>query len=55
VHAHGDHRIAMTAAVAGVLGTGPVDVTGFRAVATSYPSFLADLVALGGTVEVLDP
>jgi 3-phosphoshikimate 1-carboxyvinyltransferase len=54
VHAHGDHRIAMTAAVAGVLGTGPVDITGFRAVATSYPSFLADLVALGGSVEVLD-
>lgn len=54
VHAHGDHRIAMTAAVAGVLGTGPVEITGFRAVATSYPSFLTDLVALGGAVELLD-
>ncbi len=54
VHAHGDHRIAMTAAIAGVLGTGPVEVTGFAAVATSYPTFLRDLVRLGGTVEVLD-
>jgi 3-phosphoshikimate 1-carboxyvinyltransferase len=54
VHAHGDHRIAMTAAIAGVLGTGPVEVTGFTAVATSYPTFLRDLVRLGGTVEVLD-
>jgi 3-phosphoshikimate 1-carboxyvinyltransferase len=54
VHAHGDHRIAMTAAIAGVLATGPVEVTGFGSVATSYPSFLADLVALGGAVEVLD-
>ncbi len=53
VEAHGDHRIAMTAAVAAVLGTGPVDIGGFRAVATSYPSFLDDLAGLGGHVEVL--
>jgi 3-phosphoshikimate 1-carboxyvinyltransferase len=53
VHAHGDHRIAMTAAIAGTLGTGPVEVTGFHAVASSYPSFLADLRSLGGEVEVL--
>jgi 3-phosphoshikimate 1-carboxyvinyltransferase len=54
VHSHGDHRIAMTAAIAGTLGTGPVDISGFDAVATSYPSFLSDLEALGGRVEVLD-
>jgi 3-phosphoshikimate 1-carboxyvinyltransferase len=53
VHAHGDHRIAMTAAIAGTLGTGPVEVTGFHAVASSYPTFLADLRSLGGQVEVL--
>lgn len=54
VDADGDHRIAMTAAIAACLGTGPVEIHGFRAVATSYPSFLADLVALGGRVEVID-
>ena len=54
VQAHGDHRIAMTAAIAATLGTGPVDISGFSAVATSYPSFLSDLEALGGRVEVLD-
>jgi 3-phosphoshikimate 1-carboxyvinyltransferase len=54
VHAHGDHRIAMTAAIAGVLGTAPVEVTGFAAVATSYPSFVSDLERLGGRVEILD-
>ncbi len=54
VDAHGDHRIAMTAAVAATLGTGPVDIAGFAAVGTSYPSFLDDLAALGGRVEVLD-
>jgi 3-phosphoshikimate 1-carboxyvinyltransferase len=54
VDAHGDHRIAMTAAVAAVLGTGPVEISGFSAVGTSYPAFLTDLVALGGRVETID-
>jgi 3-phosphoshikimate 1-carboxyvinyltransferase len=54
VEAHGDHRIAMTAAVAATLGTGAVDISGFAAVGTSYPGFLEDLAALGGRVEVLD-
>lgn len=54
VDARGDHRIAMTAAVAGTLGTGPVEIDGFDAVATSYPTFLDDLAALGGRHEVLD-
>lgn len=53
VDAHGDHRIAMTAAVAGTVATGPVEVTGFASVATSYPSFLDDLRRLGGQVEIL--
>ncbi len=54
VHAHGDHRIAMTAAIAATVGTGPVEITGFHAVPTSYPTFLDDLRRLGGTVEILD-
>ncbi len=54
VDAHGDHRIAMTAAIAGTVATGPVEITGFGAVGTSYPGFLDHLRALGGTVELLD-
>jgi 3-phosphoshikimate 1-carboxyvinyltransferase len=54
VEARGDHRIAMLGAVAGTIASGPVDVTGFGAVATSYPTFLADLSALGGRHEVLE-
>ena len=54
VDAAGDHRIAMTAAIAGAVGDAPVEIAGFRAVATSYPTFLDDLVALGGRVELLD-
>lgn len=52
VDAHGDHRIAMTAAVAGTLGDGPVHISGFSAVGTSYPGFLDDLALLGGRAEV---
>lgn len=54
VEARGDHRIAMTAAIAGALGDGPVDIDGFAAVGTSYPGFLDDLAALGGRAEALD-
>ncbi|MBW3621297.1 MAG: 3-phosphoshikimate 1-carboxyvinyltransferase [Actinobacteria bacterium] len=53
VDAAGDHRIAMTAAIAATVATGPVEITGFGAVSSSYPSFLDDLAALGGRVEVL--
>lgn len=52
VDANGDHRIAMTAAIAGCLGTAPADITGFAAVGTSYPGFLSDLTHLGGRSEV---
>jgi 3-phosphoshikimate 1-carboxyvinyltransferase len=54
VHAGGDHRLAMTAAIAATLGTAPVDIAGFSSVATSYPAFLDDLTALGGRWEPLD-
>lgn len=54
VDAAGDHRIAMTAAIAGAVGDAPVEISGFAAVATSYPTFLDDLTALGGHVELLD-
>ena len=43
VDAHGDHRIAMAAAVAGLVADGPVVVEGKESVATSYPGFEDDL------------
>jgi 3-phosphoshikimate 1-carboxyvinyltransferase len=46
VDAHGDHRIAMASAVAALAAGGPSTVRGWGAVATSYPSFLADLSRL---------
>lgn len=38
-----DHRIAMTAAIAGLVSKEPVTIHGWDAVATSYPDFLNDL------------
>ena len=46
VHAGGDHRIAMLAAVAAVSGTGPVAIRGAQAVDVSYPTFWDDLARL---------
>jgi 3-phosphoshikimate 1-carboxyvinyltransferase len=43
VESHGDHRIAMAFAVAALAAAGPVDVSGWDAVATSYPEFEEDL------------
>jgi len=40
---HGDHRIAMALAVAGLAAAHPVEVGGWDAVATSYPGFEEDL------------
>jgi len=54
VEARGDHRIAMLGAVAGTIASGPVEIVGFDAVATSYPTFLDDFATLGGDVEVLE-
>lgn len=53
VDAHGDHRIAMSAAVGATVGTAPVEIAGFASVPTSYPAFLEHLAALGGHAEVL--
>lgn len=43
VDSHGDHRIAMAMAVAGLAARGPTSVRGWDAVATSYPGFAEDL------------
>jgi 3-phosphoshikimate 1-carboxyvinyltransferase len=42
----GDHRLAMTWAIAGLVADGPVTVERFDAVDVSYPSFAAHLDAL---------
>ena len=50
VDSHHDHRIAMACTVAGLVADGPTTIAGWDAVATSYPTFEADLDLLrGGT------
>lgn len=43
VHAHGDHRMAMTFAIAALAGQGPSRINGSDAVAISYPGFFETL------------
>ena len=45
---HGDHRIAMAAAIAANACDGESTVRGWRAVASSYPGFAADLASVTG-------
>ncbi|TVR65717.1 MAG: 3-phosphoshikimate 1-carboxyvinyltransferase [Spirochaetaceae bacterium] len=43
VESHGDHRVAMAAAVAALGASGPVRIRDAGAAAVTYPSFFADL------------
>jgi 3-phosphoshikimate 1-carboxyvinyltransferase len=46
IEAHGDHRLAMLGAVAGLASREGVEVIGMEAAAVSYPGFERDLAAL---------
>jgi 3-phosphoshikimate 1-carboxyvinyltransferase len=46
IEAHGDHRLAMLGAVAGLASRDGVEVVGMEAAAVSYPNFSGDLGAL---------
>jgi 3-phosphoshikimate 1-carboxyvinyltransferase len=46
IESHGDHRIAMLGAVAGLASRDGVEVIGMDAAAVSYPGFEADLASL---------
>jgi 3-phosphoshikimate 1-carboxyvinyltransferase len=48
LHAHGDHRLAMLGAVAGIASRDGVEVVGMEAAAVSYPGYTADLARLTG-------
>ena len=48
IDAHGDHRMAMLGAVAGLASNRGVEVVGMEAADVSYPGFEADLKALLG-------
>ncbi len=51
-HSHGDHRIAMSAAIAAIGCGGEVSIARAEAVNKSYPGFWNDYAALGGNVRL---
>ncbi len=54
VDSHGDHRIAMALAIAGLAAQGSTRVTNARAVSVTFPEFPALLQQLGASVELSD-
>ena len=46
IDAHGDHRIAMAFAIAGLIADGTTTIHGADSIATSYPNFESDLMRL---------
>jgi 3-phosphoshikimate 1-carboxyvinyltransferase len=52
VSSHGDHRIAMTAAVLGLVADGTTVVEDADCIAASFPRFAGTLRALGAEIEV---
>ncbi len=53
IASHGDHRIAMTAAVLALVADGPTDIEDTDCIATSFPGFAETLRTLGAKVEEL--
>ena len=47
VQSHGDHRLAMLGALAGLASEAGVTVHGMEAAAVSYPGFTDDMLMLG--------
>jgi 3-phosphoshikimate 1-carboxyvinyltransferase len=52
VDSHGDHRIAMAAAVLGLVSEKPVKIENADCIGTSFPRFVGTLRALGARIEV---
>lgn len=50
VDSHGDHRIAMACALAGLVAKGDTTITDSEAVQKSYPHFFEDLHSLGASI-----
>jgi 3-phosphoshikimate 1-carboxyvinyltransferase len=51
VHSHGDHRLAMALAVAGLIASGETRVEDTDCIADSFPGFVEAFVRLGGEIR----
>jgi 3-phosphoshikimate 1-carboxyvinyltransferase len=52
INPHGDHRIAMAFAIAGLVAEGETIIQGAEVVSKSYPEFWDDLKKLGGNFSI---
>ena len=52
IQPHGDHRLAMALAVAGLAARDPVEVHGAQIIGESFPDFAGVLRSLGAQVEL---
>ena len=52
IQTHGDHRIAMAAALMGLRGSAPITIQDAECVAKSYPEFFDDLEVLGAKLSM---
>jgi 3-phosphoshikimate 1-carboxyvinyltransferase len=55
VDSHGDHRVAMSLAVAGTIAASPVTVLNTDAVDTSFPGFVECMRAVGADISAVRP
>jgi 3-phosphoshikimate 1-carboxyvinyltransferase len=54
VDSHGDHRVAMALALAGMNAEGELEIDGAEAAEVTYPTFVEDFVRLGANIAVRD-
>lgn len=54
VHAHGDHRIAMAFAMAGLVADGPIEISGCAEVDTSFPGFVELAAQVGLRISAVE-
>jgi 3-phosphoshikimate 1-carboxyvinyltransferase len=54
VNGHGDHRVVMALALAGMVAEGETIIDTAEAAAVTYPTFLEDFRALGARIEIVD-
>jgi 3-phosphoshikimate 1-carboxyvinyltransferase len=51
VHSHGDHRIAMSFAMASVRASGPIEIEDCANVNTSFPNFVSLAAGVGLNIK----
>ncbi len=54
VEGHGDHRVVMALALAGMIADGETVIDTAEAAAVTYPTFVRDFRALGAKIQIID-